>query len=64
VSFDDAALPLRWRVVRDGVLIVDRSGGVTKRHMAQTALEYLDLQPTLQSAGRAFLARLARPVPA
>jgi predicted nucleotidyltransferase len=58
VNFGDAALPLKWRIVRDGVILLARSKA-ERRLIAETALEYLDIEPLLESSGRTYLARLA-----
>jgi uncharacterized protein len=60
VRFDEADLPLRWRVVRDGVVILARSARDAKRAFAETALEHADIAPLLERANATYLSRVAR----
>lgn len=45
VSLADAAPPLRYRVVRDGRLVVCRDAAAAERFVAQSVLHYLDFEP-------------------
>jgi hypothetical protein len=45
VSLDGAPLPLRYRVVRDGVLAACRDRVRLERFVVDTVLQYLDFQP-------------------
>lgn len=45
VSLADAPLPLRYRVVRDGILVLGRDAAALERFVAQTVLRYLDFKP-------------------
>jgi predicted nucleotidyltransferase len=50
VLLTDATVPLRYRVVRDGRLLINRDPRVLERFIAQTVLEYLDFQPVRERA--------------
>ena len=45
VSLREASMPLRYRVVRDGLLVLCRDPGVVERFVAETVLQYLDFKP-------------------
>lgn len=45
VSLVDTPVPLRYRVVRDGLLVTCRDPVVVERFVADTVLHYLDLKP-------------------
>jgi uncharacterized protein len=45
VLLDDAPIPLRFRVVRDGSLVGCRNAGMLERFIVDTVLQYLDFQP-------------------
>lgn len=45
VSLADAPMPLRYRVVRDGVLVLRRDAARLERFIVDTVLQYLDFQP-------------------
>lgn len=50
VSLGGASIPLRYHVVRDGVLVVCRDAGATQRFVAETIRHYLDLKPLRDGA--------------
>ncbi len=45
VSLGHAAIPLQYRVVREGVLIASRDAAALQRFVAQAVLHYLDFKP-------------------
>jgi len=45
VSLADTSIPLRYRVVRDGVLVLSRDAAVVERFVTETVLQYLDFKP-------------------
>lgn len=45
ISLADAPLPLRYRVVRDGRLVLRRDARLLERFVAETILHYLDFKP-------------------
>ena len=45
VPLADAPLPLRYRVVRDGSLVVCRDAWAVERFVTETVLQYLDFKP-------------------
>jgi len=45
VSLADAPLPLRYRVVRDGLLVASRDTAAVERFVTDTVLQYLDFKP-------------------
>ena len=45
VSLADAPVPLRYRVVRDGTLVVCRDAAAVERFVTDTVLHYLDFKP-------------------
>ncbi len=45
VSLADAPVPLRYRVVRDGLLVACRDAASVERFVAETVLHYLDFKP-------------------
>lgn len=45
VSLGNAPMPLRFRVVRDGLLVLCRDAAVLERFIAETVLQYLDFKP-------------------
>ena len=52
VLLGDAPMPLRYRVVRDGSLVVCRDGAMLERFVADTVLQYLDFKPLRDGAFR------------
>jgi predicted nucleotidyltransferase len=50
VSLTEASLPLRYRVVRDGVRVFRRDAAATERFEAETVLQYLDFKPLRDAA--------------
>jgi predicted nucleotidyltransferase len=56
ISLADAPAALRYRVVRDGWLVVRRDAAAVQRFVADTVLQYLDFKPLRD---RAF-ARMSR----
>jgi uncharacterized protein len=52
VSLRAAPMPLRFRVIRDGVLIASRDAAAVQRFVAGTVLQYLDVQPLRDRAFR------------
>jgi hypothetical protein len=52
VSLAAAAMPLRHRAVRDGLLLVCRHRRVLERFVTQTVLQYLDFKPLRHAALR------------
>lgn len=45
ISLADAPAALRYRVVRDGWLVVRRDAAAVQRFVAETVLQYLDFKP-------------------
>lgn len=45
VSLADAPVPLRYRVIRDGLLVACRDAAAVERFVAETILQYLDFKP-------------------
>jgi hypothetical protein len=45
LSLTDAPAPLRYRVVREGVLVLGRDAAVLERFIAESVLQYLDFKP-------------------
>ncbi|OFV93656.1 MAG: hypothetical protein A3G76_14640 [Acidobacteria bacterium RIFCSPLOWO2_12_FULL_65_11] len=45
ISLTEAPMPLRYRVVRDGALVVCRDRRVVERFITDTVLHYLDFEP-------------------
>jgi predicted nucleotidyltransferase len=45
VSLARVAMPVRYRVVRDGVLVACRDAKIVERFVVETVLHYLDFQP-------------------
>lgn len=45
ISLEEASVPLRYRVVRDGALLVCRDAAVVERFVTDTVLQYLDFKP-------------------
>src|SRR5262249_27820525 len=45
ISLSDAPVPLRYRVVRDGRLVLSRDARLIERFVAETILQYLDFKP-------------------
>ena len=52
ISLADAPMPLRYRVVRGGLLVVCRDGKVLERFVTETVLQYLDFKPLRDRAFR------------
>ena len=52
ISLTDAPMPLRYRVVRDGLLVMCRDGKVLERFVTETVLQYLDFKPLRDRAFR------------
>lgn len=50
VSLVDAPLLLRYRIVRDGVLVVCRDAAILERFVVETVLYYLDFKPVRDRA--------------
>jgi predicted nucleotidyltransferase len=53
VMLDEAPPPLRYRVARDGRLLVCTDHGVRQRFVTATVMEYLDFKPVRDAAFRA-----------
>jgi hypothetical protein len=45
VSLASAPMPLRYRSIRDGLLVVRRDAGAVERFITETVLQYLDFKP-------------------
>ena len=45
VSLEAAPMPLRYRVIRDGMLVVCRDAALVERFVAETVRHYLDFKP-------------------
>ena len=45
VSLAEAPMPLRYRVVRDGSLVLCRDAAALERFVTETVLQYLDFKP-------------------
>jgi predicted nucleotidyltransferase len=45
VALANAPMPLRYRVVRDGVLVVSRDPAALQRFIVDSVLHYLDFKP-------------------
>ena len=45
VSLATVSMPLRYRAVRDGLLVLGRDAAVLERFIADTVLQYLDFKP-------------------
>lgn len=45
VSLADAPLPLRYRVVRDGALVLCRDAAAVERFIVESVMQYLDFKP-------------------
>jgi predicted nucleotidyltransferase len=52
VALSRAALPLRYRVIRDGTLIVSRDAARLERFSVESTLHYLDFAPIRERAFR------------
>lgn len=52
VALSRAALPLRYRVIRDGTLIVSRDAARLERFIVESTLYYLDFMPLREHAFR------------
>ena len=52
VALTRAASPLRYRVIRDGVLIVSRDATRLERFIVESTLHYLDFAPLREHAFR------------
>lgn len=52
ISLTDAPMPVRYRVVRDGLLVVSRDGRALERFVTETVLHYLDFKPLRDRAFR------------
>lgn len=50
VSLSDASLALRYRVVRDGVVVVSRQPAALERFITESVLHYLDFKPVRDRA--------------
>jgi len=50
LSLADAPMPLRYRVVRDGTLVLCRDAAARQRFIAASVLHYLDFQPLRERA--------------
>ncbi len=50
VSLRELPLPVRYRVLRDGILLVCRDQAARERFTAETVLLYLDFQPLRERA--------------
>lgn len=50
VSLADAPAPLRYRIVRQGALVVCRDPAVLQRFVTETVLDYLDFKPLRDQA--------------
>ena len=50
LSLADAPVPLRYRVVRDGSLVLRRDAARLERFIVDTVLQYLDFQPLRERA--------------
>ena len=52
VPMNRAPVPLRFRIVRDGKLLVCRDDAVRQRFVADTVMRYLDFKPLREQAFR------------
>ena len=52
VALTRAAVPLRYRVIRDGMLIVSRDAACLERFIVESTLQYLDFAPLREHAFR------------
>ncbi len=50
VSLDRAEPPLAWRVARDGICVLDRSGHAWNRFRIATAIEHAEMKTTMDRA--------------
>jgi len=50
VSLATAPVPLRYRVVRDGLLVLRRDAAAVERFITETVLHYLDFKPVRDRA--------------
>jgi len=62
VALSRAALPLRYRIIRDGTLIVSRDAARLERFIVESTLHYLDFAPLREQAFRIQQARFLRMV--
>lgn len=60
VRIDHVPTDLKWRIARDGVLLVAASPSELTRFRASAACEYADFAPALTSASRLLTRRLTR----
>ena len=52
VALTRAAVPLRYRVIRDGMLIVSRDASCLERFIVESTLQYLNFAPLREHAFR------------
>jgi len=45
IDLSKASIPLRYRIIKDGRLLLSRDEGLRQRFEAQTVMQYLDIQP-------------------
>ena len=50
VSLAEAPMPLRYRAVRDGLLVIRRDAAAVERFITETVLQYLDFKPVRDRA--------------
>lgn len=64
VRIDGATDALRWRIARDGVVLVEARRGDGARWKAQVAIEHADFEPVHTAGLERYRAALARGTPA
>lgn len=60
VRLDEAGLPLRWRVARDGVIVYSDPPYAAPRFLARTAIEHDETAELHADAMRRYALRVAR----
>jgi len=58
VSLEHSPMPLRYRIVRDGALVVCRDAALLERFIASTVRQYLDFKPLRDQAFRIMRAAI------
>jgi predicted nucleotidyltransferase len=61
VMLDTAPLPLRYRVIRDGLVLLDRSPTARRDFEVQTQSAYFDFKPALDAYDDELLRQLQAP---
>jgi hypothetical protein len=61
VMLDTAPLPLRYRVIRDGLVLLDRCPTARRNFEVQTQSAYFDFKPALDAYDDELLRQLQAP---